>query len=164
MKVKLYLIPGYSNYYITITGNVYSKRKNGYKKLKNMLGKRGYFVINLKQQLIFVHKLVLMTFIGPRPDGMECRHLDGNKLNNNLSNLVWGTSKENHADRKLHGTNNIHVGSKNPNAILNEEAVKLIKKDLAKNYLCTYIAKKFNVRPHVIQRIKNNHTWKHVKV
>lgn len=39
-----------------------------------------------------VHILVAEAFLGPRPGGMEeCRHLDGDKLNNRADNLRWGT-------------------------------------------------------------------------
>jgi hypothetical protein len=34
---------------------------------------------------------------------MECRHLDGNSLNNTLENLRWGTKAENETDKFLHG-------------------------------------------------------------
>ena len=53
----------------------------------------------------YAHELVMMAFDGPRPEideRCEIRHLDGNKLNNNFSNLAYGTVKENAADRKLH--------------------------------------------------------------
>jgi len=53
----------------------------------------------------YVHELVMLAFDGPRPklDG-ECqiRHLDGQHLNNVLSNLKYGTARENAADCKLH--------------------------------------------------------------
>lgn len=52
-----------------------------------------------------VHTLVLKAFVGPPPPGMEARHLDGNRLNNRLDNLAWGTKSENMADRLRHGTN-----------------------------------------------------------
>jgi len=52
----------------------------------------------------FAHVLVLTTFVGPCPPGMECRHLDGNRENPALSNLAWGTKKENAEDKALHGT------------------------------------------------------------
>ena len=51
----------------------------------------------------FVHRVVLEAFVGPRPEGMECRHLDGNPLNNRLENLCWGTPSENAWDRVHHG-------------------------------------------------------------
>ena len=50
-----------------------------------------------------VHQLVLLTFVGPCPPGMECRHLDDNPSNNNLENLCWGTRKQNMKDRVLNG-------------------------------------------------------------
>lgn len=42
-----------------------------------------------------VHKMVLEAFVGPRPKGMVCCHLDNNGCNNKLGNLKWGTMKEN---------------------------------------------------------------------
>lgn len=51
-----------------------------------------------------VHRLVLTAFCGPRPAGMVSRHLDGNKLNNTLRNLSWGTQSENVRDSIEHGT------------------------------------------------------------
>lgn len=48
--------------------------------------------------------LILTAFRGPRPAGMECRHLDGNQANDAIENLAWGTSLENHADKRRHGT------------------------------------------------------------
>jgi hypothetical protein len=53
-----------------------------------------------------VHQLVLEAFVGPRPDGMVCRHFpDRDPTNNRLDNIQWGTSEENTADRRVHGTN-----------------------------------------------------------
>ena len=54
-----------------------------------------------------VHQLVLLAFVGPRPpgpEGEEIRHLDGDHLNNTLSNLVYGSRAENAHDRVRHGT------------------------------------------------------------
>jgi hypothetical protein len=51
-----------------------------------------------------VHRLVLETFVGPCPEGMEARHLDGDKGNPALSNLAWGTRAENREDQRRHGT------------------------------------------------------------
>lgn len=48
--------------------------------------------------------LVLVAFVGERPDGQEARHLDGNPANDARTNLVWGTPLENHADKRRHGT------------------------------------------------------------
>lgn len=50
----------------------------------------------------YVHALVLEAFEGPRPlkpVRHEGRHLDGDTFNNFYKNLLWGTPKENAADR-----------------------------------------------------------------
>lgn len=65
-----------------------------------------------------VHQLVVLAFIGPRPEGMEVRHLNGIRSDNRLENLMYGTKKENMADRALHGNdheaNKIHCPSGHP--------------------------------------------------
>lgn len=59
---------------------------------------------------LLVHRLVMMAFIGPCPDGMEVRHLDGDPTNNNLDNLRYGTRPQNQEDAVRHGTH--HNASK----------------------------------------------------
>jgi hypothetical protein len=51
-----------------------------------------------------VHRAVMLAFIGPCPDGMITRHLNGNSLDSRLSNLAYGTHAENVADSIKHGT------------------------------------------------------------
>jgi hypothetical protein len=51
-----------------------------------------------------VHRLVLEAFVGPRPEGMQACHNDGDPHNNALSNLRWDTPTANNADKKAHGT------------------------------------------------------------
>jgi hypothetical protein len=57
-----------------------------------------------KRQKFKVHILVARAFLGPAPDGQECRHKDGNRLNPCLDNLHYGTRKQNIADAIAHGT------------------------------------------------------------
>jgi hypothetical protein len=47
---------------------------------------------------------VAEAFHGPRPVGLEVRHLDGDSLNNAASNLRYGTRTENLLDAVEHGT------------------------------------------------------------
>jgi hypothetical protein len=51
-----------------------------------------------------VHDLILRTFRGAPPEGMEGRHLDGIGSNNALTNLVWSTHSVNLLDKNAHGT------------------------------------------------------------
>lgn len=67
----------------------------------------------------YVHSLVLETFVGPRPEGLVCRHLDGDPNNNELSNLAYGSCAENCHDKIRHG--NLHL------AKLDERKVRIIR-------------------------------------
>lgn len=60
------------------------------------------------QERFSVHSLVMLTFVGPTPEGKEIAHNDGNPLNNHLENLRYATHTENEADKKIHGT--LHHG------------------------------------------------------
>jgi hypothetical protein len=51
-----------------------------------------------------VHSLVILAFVGPRPDGEQVRHLNGNPADNRLTNLAYGTQSQNQQDSLRHGT------------------------------------------------------------
>jgi hypothetical protein len=51
-----------------------------------------------------LHKAVMLAFAGPRPQGTEIRHLDGDRKNCRLENLAYSTRTENEADKERHGT------------------------------------------------------------
>lgn len=62
--------------------------------------KAGYKQVGLcsTRKAIHIHTLVMMTYVGPRPEGMEIDHIDRNKANNRLENLRYVTRKENLAN------------------------------------------------------------------
>lgn len=51
-----------------------------------------------------VAAMVAEAFIGPRPAGLEIRHLNGDAQDNRAENLRYGTSSANKLDRLRHGT------------------------------------------------------------
>ena len=68
---------------------------------------RGYsyasIVFNGRRRTIEIHSLVLICFIGPRPDGMESFHINNVRHDNRLENLKWATAKENSVHRSQTG-------------------------------------------------------------
>lgn len=116
-------IPGWPGYRVGDDGSIWyawrtcrSGRKLTYRwKLmkqgvhKKRTAGRSYRYVNLtpieggSYKTFRVHRLVLETFVGPCPEGMECRHLDGNPSNNLLDNLAWGTREENIEDNRQNG-------------------------------------------------------------
>lgn len=51
-----------------------------------------------------VHRLVMLAFEGPQIEGTDVRHLNGDRTDNRLSNLTYGTRSENEYDKVNHGT------------------------------------------------------------
>lgn len=106
----------------------------------------------------YVHHLVLETFAEERPEGYEACHLNGIRDDNRLSNLMWGTRKENHSHKNAHGT--AMVGEKHWNAKLTSAQAKKIRWLLDKGLGGKYLARRFGVSPMTISRIKNNKAWR----
>ena len=63
--------------------------------LSQSLSTNGYYQINIANKCRRTHRLLAETFI-KNPDNLETvNHIDGNKLNNNLSNLEWISRSDN---------------------------------------------------------------------
>lgn len=131
------------------------------KVLKPYLGTHGYLEVYLcgngRRENVLVHRGVLEAFIGPCPDGMQCRHKDGDKMNNRLDNLAWGTPLENAADMKLHGHG--PVGERHGMAKITENDVREIR---ASNEKQRVLAKRYGVLQATISSIRKKKLWKHV--
>lgn len=89
------------------------------KLLKPWVGTTGYYHIKIfiegKRKNLKLHRLIAEAFI-PNPENKKyVNHKDGNKLNNNITNLEWCTHKENmeHASKtKLISTKPRTTGKK----------------------------------------------------
>lgn len=101
--------PGYE---VTTDGKVFSFGHNwrgyGVRELDQHPNSHGYpsvrMTINGRRKRYLVHKLVMEAHGPQRPgDEYQIRHLDGDKKNNHISNLKWGTAQDNADDREIHG-------------------------------------------------------------
>lgn len=140
-------IPGYDDYLATQCGKVLSLKNRRVTQMKPYGDKDGYPSVKLwrkgERLTEKVHKVVLESFVGPRPDGMECRHLDGDNTNNALGNLAWGTHDENYQDRLRHGTG--QEGEKNPVAKLTNAQAEEMRKLRAAGWKLARLAGRFGV-------------------
>lgn len=91
-------IPGYEGLYAaSISGKIWSYYSNQW--LKEIKEYNGYYTVSLykdkKMKKCLVHRLIAITFLGEVPEGMNVDHIDGNKANNELSNLQYLTVAQN---------------------------------------------------------------------
>lgn len=164
-------IPGFANYKAGRDGSIWSCLTNGgnksviWKKLSPYFSTSGFTVSlcnNKEKYVYFVHRLILMTFVGPCPIGMECCHNNGNRLDNNLSNLRWDTHKNNMLDKIKHNTQ--AKGEKQGSSFLKETQVKEIKYLLSNRIISKRrLSRLLNIDKQIIININNEVTWKHVK-
>jgi len=86
-------VNGFPNYEISELGQI--KNKQSKKILSQSLSTKGYYQVNIANKCRRVHRLLALTFI-PNPDDLETvNHIDGDKLNNDLTNLEWMSRADN---------------------------------------------------------------------
>lgn len=104
---------------------------------------------------IKAHKAVAETFIENPFNKPFVNHIDGNKLNNNVSNLEWVTRQENTIHAKEHGLleGQRQFGIKNPRCKLTDEQVMQIRELYQHGSSIRYLAKTFNVSERHIHDI-----------
>lgn len=151
------VIPSQPKYSVSSNGLVRFDAKNNIRTFQ--LSTTGYAFITFscgpsgKPVFWPVHKLVMEAFVGPRPDGAQVCHADGNRLNNRLSNLRYGSAKENAADRDWHGMT--CRGVRNGNAkIKDQETIDTIRRRYAEGGVTQYeLADEFQVSQAQINNI-----------
>lgn len=105
---------GFDGYEVSNLGRIMSFRRHvrPYLMRGALKSPDGYRMVQLRDgisggRLRLVHCLVAEAFIGPRPEGSQVRHLDGDKSNNIVSNLTYGTASENAYDQVRHGVHHV---------------------------------------------------------
>lgn len=142
-------VVGYENRYeVSNQGRVRSRVKE----LAQATMRSGHLTVHLGRQTHYVHRLVLLAFVGAPANSTqrsEVRHLDGNPANNNISNLLWGTVKENRADRR-------RLGEK---AKLTKEQMLALQADIRNGMLLKDVATKFGVDRHTAARYRDGYMY-----
>lgn len=97
-----------------------------------------------------VHQLVALTFLGPRPEGADICHADGNPKNNAVSNLRYDSRRENIIDVFRQGK---------ARKILTADNARKIKKLLKEGRAGREIADLFGVSESCVSDIKRGRTF-----
>lgn len=157
-------IPGHPGYLACRLGAVFSLN-NRSRRLRGTaipldydIGKNGYFRVTMyvggRRIKRLVHHLILETYTGPRPVGMECLHGPGGQSDNSAGNLRWGTRRENHDDTISAGS---HKGERNSSAKLDPIDIPIIR-----TMKPSEAARKYGITRQSAWRIIHRLTWNHI--
>lgn len=164
-------VPGLESRYLVSTfGNVMSfptARRTWAKTLKASIKKRGagyrqFTLVRQDGRLWYVNasRLVLLTFVGPCPEGMEVCHRNGRSLDDRLSNLRWGTHVSNIEDKRAHGT--LRIGTQHPQAVMTDNRVRQLRALRLRGVSNVAVARMFGVHPTTASNINLRQTWRHI--
>jgi hypothetical protein len=172
-RVRWRFIPGWPGYRVSTAGEVECCRERGpgeylterWRRLKKQVNEDGYEQVGLWANgikiLARVNTLVLITFVGPKPDGMQSCHRNGVRHDNRPENLRWGTAQSNIDDREAHG--NTARGERSGQAKLTREAVAEIRRLRAEGRTFMSLAREFGVSKRQVMRVVRGEAWVHLR-
>lgn len=162
------------NYEVSDFGHVKNKTTGTVLKPYRSASGTGYCMVDLidystgKRNKIksLIHRLVALAFIPPVDDKNHVNHKDGDKLNNNKTNLEWVNRSENMLHAFDKGLN--HRGSKHGISKLTEQQVTeikhlLINKKKRSHPYYQEIADRYSVDRKTVESIHKQKTWKEIK-
>lgn len=158
-----YKHPTYTKYSCDLTGTVYGARGNP---LKPMHHHTGYPVMTVRnsgkdQRQLRCHRFIVECVLGRELTPTEMvNHLDGNKHNNDYTNLEVTTAAGNTQHAYDTGLMTGRRGETHPNSKLTEDAVRHI---LASTEPHRILAELYGVRPNYISLVKSGRRWGYLK-
>ena len=173
-------IPGLTGYAASADGGIWSCKggvhgqpfRKRWRRMSLLKHPFGHLRVHIRPKLgvrhtVYAHRLVLMAFVGPCPDGMQCCHKNGIPDDNRIENLRWDTPKENAADAIRHGTHaclrGLPYGARSRK--LDADAVRYIKSVYITGHHefgAIPLSRKYGVANSLIYQIMKGKCWAHV--
>lgn len=128
--------------------------------MKQHLDGDGYNIISLyngKGKTFRVHRLVVESFIGDVPDGMQVNHIDYNRANNHVENLEIVTRLENvrHSYDRT-----VKANSKGNPKITRKEVNEIRDKYSTGEYTRAELCKMYGLKRSAMANLLNKISWK----
>lgn len=178
VSIDIRQIPEFPGYGVSLAGcqaTIWTRWDNKlrtwtgvWRPMSTWIDQRGHVQVQLarngKRVCTGVHRLVLMAFVGPCPEGMEACHGNDSPADNRLVNLRWDTMSNNLQDR----AKNSKVTEWSGNAKysvpkLNDLKIREIRGLIADGLKQRDIARRYGVTPMLITKIKLKQIWAHVQ-
>lgn len=157
-------VPDHDGYYASSDGRILSTKRRAPLIMKPISSKDGHLYVfmynNGKMKKVWVHRAVLSAFRGHEEKALECRHLDDNPKNNDISNLEWGDKLQNAADKRRN--KGLPVGERSGTHKLTEEQVREIRLLYGKESLRS-IAKKYGVSHTCVRLAATGIKWSYLQ-
>ena len=148
---------------VTADGRIYSHLTKKF--LKHYDSKLGYRYFSFKFQGRMysktIHRMVAIAFIPNPHNKPEVNRIDGNKLNNHVSNLEWATRSENGLHAFRIGLKS-KKGEKATGSKLTEEKVHNIRHMRASGVSNRTLATLYNMDIGSIRQVYVGKSWSHV--
>jgi len=161
-------IPGFENYEASIFGEIRNKKSG--RILSSVLSGGNddsrYPAVSLYKDgnttTQYVHRLVALTHINNPENKPQVNHIDGNKENNDISNLEWVTAQENIQHSHDNNLNNTVKGEDHHGAKLSSKQVLLIRKRRSTGETYGSIAESVGMAQSTIHAICSGKSWGHL--
>lgn len=122
--------------------------------------RKGYGSIRVNNKTHRAHRVSYEEHIGPIPEGQFVLHKCDNPSCVNPEHLFLGTNQDNINDKCLKGRQSCLKGSRNGNAKLTEDDIKVIRS--IKGRSNSSIAREYGVTHVAIGDIVNRKRWQHI--